>query len=308
MPTLATKAKVETRAGRKKMNMQKVAPYLFVMPFIISFLLFFSYPLIHAVIMSFQEVLPGEVHFVGLDNYKKLWNEDFGKALYNSTKYTFWTIIVLIPLPMILAVFLNSKLIAARNFFRSTLFIPALTSVVVAGIVFRLMFGELDSSLMNSILNFFGLSSQKWLQSPTLSMLALVILATWRWAGINMLYYLSALQSIPKDMYESASLDGAGPVRSFFSITMPQLKPITIYVTTISIYGGYAMFTESFMLWGGKASPQGIGLTLVGYIYQQGFEYFDLGFGSVIGITLLGITLVVSLLQLTASGLFRKEA
>ncbi|MNX97271.1 L-arabinose transport system permease protein AraP [compost metagenome] len=209
---------------------------------------------------------------------------------------------------MILAVFLNSKLIAARNFFRSTLFIPALTSVVVAGIVFRLMFGELDSSLMNSILNFFGLSSQKWLQSPTLSMLALVILATWRWAGINMLYYLSALQSIPKDMYESASLDGAGPVRSFFSITMPQLKPITIYVTTISIYGGYAMFTESFMLWGGKASPQGIGLTLVGYIYQQGFEYFDLGFGSVIGITLLGITLVVSLLQLTASGLFRKEA
>ncbi|MNT05841.1 L-arabinose transport system permease protein AraP [compost metagenome] len=308
MPTLATKAKVETQAGRKKMNMQKVAPYLFVMPFIISFLLFFSYPLIHAVIMSFQEVLPGEVHFVGLDNYKKLWNEDFGKALYNSTKYTFWTIIVLIPLPMILAVFLNSKLIAARNFFRSTLFIPALTSVVVAGIVFRLMFGELDSSLMNSILNFFGLSSQKWLQSPTLSMLALVILATWRWAGINMLYYLSALQSIPKDMYESASLDGAGPVRSFFSITMPQLKPITIYVTTISIYGGYAMFTESFMLWGGKASPQGIGLTLVGYIYQQGFEYFDLGFGSVIGITLLGITLVVSLLQLTASGLFRKEA
>lgn len=296
------------RRNRNKINMQKVAPYLFVMPFILSFIVFFSYPLIQAVLMSFQEVLPGESQYIGFDNYKKLWNEDFFQALFNNTRYTFWTIVVLIPLPMVLAVFLNSKLLAARNFFRSTLFIPALTSVVVAGIIFRLMFGELDNSLMNSVLHLFGIPSQKWLQSSSLSMLALVILATWRWAGINMLYYLSALQNIPKDMYESAALDGAGPIRSFFSITLPQLKPITIYVTTISIYGGYAMFTESFMLWGGKSSPQGIGLTLVGYIYQQGFEYFDLGYGAAIGITLLGITLVVSLLQLIVSGMFKKEA
>ncbi|MNJ48092.1 L-arabinose transport system permease protein AraP [compost metagenome] len=90
-------------------------------------------------------------------------------------------------------------------------------------------------------------------------------------------------------------------------ITIPLLKPITIYVLTITIYGGYAMFTESYMLWAGKPSPQNIGLTIVGYIYQQGFQYFNLGFGSAIGITLLAITLIVSMFQLALTGMFRKE-
>jgi arabinosaccharide transport system permease protein len=85
------------------------------------------------------------------------------------------------------------------------------------------------------------------------------------------------------------------------------LKPITIYVITITLYGGYSMFTESYMLWAGKPSPQNIGLTMVGYIYQQGFQYFNLGFGAAIGITLLVITLLISMLQLTVLGMFRKE-
>jgi arabinosaccharide transport system permease protein len=138
-------------------------------------------------------------------------------------------------------------------------------------------------------------------------MVALVVLATWRWAGINMLYFLSALQNIPKELYESAELDGAGTLGKFFRITLPLLKPISLYVFTITIYGGYAMFTESFMLWGSRGSPQNVGLTMVGYIYQQGFQYFDLGFGSTIGITLLAITLLVSLLQLNLLGFFKKE-
>ncbi len=160
---------------------------------------------------------------------------------------------------------------------------------------------------MNTIVHWFGGQKQKWLLDPALSMFALVFLATWRWAGINMLYFLSALQSIPRDLYESADMDGAGTIKKFFRITVPLLKPITIYVLTISIYGGYAMFTESYMLWGSRGSPQNIGLTMVGYIYQQGFQYFDLGFGSTIGLTLLVITLFVSLIQLKLFGLFKEE-
>ncbi|MFC4302258.1 carbohydrate ABC transporter permease [Cohnella boryungensis] len=285
----------------------KYAPYVFVTPFILSFLVFFSYPLIDAVIMSFQQVLPGAVKFVGFDNYKKLLNPDFFKALLNNTRYTFWTLIVLLPIPLVLAVLVNSKRMKASYFFRSTLFIPALTSVVVAGIIFRLVFSELDGAIMNSLLGLFGLPSQKWLLSSSLSMFALVVLATWRWAGINMLYFLSALQNIPRELYESAELDGAGTLGKFFRITLPLLKPISLYVFTITIYGGYAMFTESFMLWGSRGSPQNVGLTMVGYIYQQGFQYFDLGFGSTVGITLLGITLLVSMLQLKLLGFFRKE-
>jgi len=257
--------------------------------------------------MSFQQVLPGDVQFVGLEHYSKLWNADFRAALWNSTRYTFWTLLLLVPVPMVLAVLLNSSRMMARNLFRSALFIPALTSVVVAGVVFRLIFGELDGALMNSILSVFGIPSQQWLYSSSLAMVALVVLAGWRWMGINMLYFLSALQSIPKDLYEAADIDGAGVMRKFTSITVPMLKPITIYVITITLYGGYAMFTESYMLWAGKPSPQNIGLTMVGYIYQQGFQYFNLGFGAAIGITLLVITLLISMLQLTVLGMFRKE-
>ncbi|KHL92893.1 arabinose transporter permease [Paenibacillus sp. IHB B 3415] len=288
-------------------NSQKIAPYVFVLPFLLSFAVFFAYPLINAVVMSFQEVLPGEVSFVGVDNYRGLWNEDFGAALFNSSRYTLLTLLLLIPVPMMLAVLLNSKKMPWSNFFRSTLFIPALTSVVVAGVVFRLIFGELDGALMNTILHLFGISSQRWLYSSSLGMFALLVLAGWRWIGINVLYFLSALQSIPGELYEAAEIDGAGAFRKLIRITVPLLKPITIYVVTITIYGGYAMFTESYMLWAGKPSPQNIGLTIVGYIYQQGFQYFNLGLGSAIGIVLLGITLVVSLLQLTLTGMFKKE-
>ncbi|MHA7967626.1 carbohydrate ABC transporter permease [Paenibacillus sp. CAU 1782] len=289
------------------MNSQKWAPYMFVAPFVLSFLIFFSYPLIQAFLMSFQSILPDNVTFVGLDNYKKLHNDSFYRALYNNMRYTFWTIVVLVPLPLLLAVFLNSKLMKTRNLFRSALFLPALTSVAVAAIIFRLMFSELDGAIMNSVIGLFGFSSQKWLMHSSLAMFALVVLATWRWAGINILYFLSALQNIPKELYESADIDGAGILGKFFKITLPMLKPITIYVMTISIYGGFAMFTESFMLWGSRGSPQDIGLTMVGYIYQQGFQYFDLGFGSTIGLVLLLLTLGVSMLQLKVMGMFGKE-
>jgi len=289
------------------LNHQKVAPYVFVLPFIVSFLVFFVYPIVQSFIMSFQEVVPGETIFVGLENYKKIWNSDFFKALYNNTRYTFWTLVLLIPIPFVLAVLLNWRETIFRNFFKSIIFIPSLTSVVVAGIIFRQIFGELDGSPMNTILHWFGLPSQRWLQSSALGMIALVMLAIWRWTGVNMTYYLSALQTIPRELYEAAEIDGAGAVRKFFSITVPLLRPVTIYVLTISIYGGYAMFTESYILWGGRQSPQGIGLTIVGYLYQQGFEYFRLGVGAAVGIVLLFIVFGVNLIQLRLLGMFKRE-
>ncbi|MEW9700438.1 carbohydrate ABC transporter permease [Paenibacillus sp. SI8] len=297
---------VRVAATRKKRTFL-LAPYLFILPFVLSFLIFFAYPIVSSFLMSFQHIVPGEEKFIGFDNYSKLWNPDFFKAIINNVRYTGWTLLILIPVPMVLAVLLNAKLMPARNVFRSALFIPALTSVVVAGVIFRLIFGELDCSLMNSLMHLFGLPSQKWLLHPHLSMFAMLVLASWRWIGINILYYLSALQGIPKDLYESAEIDGAGTLSKFFRITVPMLKPITIYVLTISIYGGFAMFTESYMLWAGKPSPQNIGLTIVGYIYQQGFQYFNLGFGAAIGIVLLVITLFINVVQLILFGLFRKE-
>lgn len=285
---------------------QSFAPYIFVLPFILSFSIFFVYPVLSSFSMSFQEIVPGESKFVGLDNFERLWNPTFRQAIANSAVYTVLTIVLLIPIPLVIAVFLNSKTMILKNMFRATLFIPALTSVVVAGTVFRLAFGELEGSLMNSLVIALGFEKQKWLGSQSLGMMTLLILACWRWIGVNLLYFLAGLQNIPKEMYESASIDGATPWKQFTNITLPLLKPITIYVFTISIYGGLAMFTESFILWSGNRSPKDIGLTIVGYLYRTGWEQFNLGLGAAVGVTLLAITLIVTLIQLTFFGMFKE--
>nr|WP_221468692.1 sugar ABC transporter permease [Cohnella thailandensis] len=286
---------------------QRVAPYVFVLPFILSFLIFFAYPVVSTILMSFQEVLPGQTRFIGFDNYERLWNDSFFTALKNNTRYTIWTLLILIPLPLVLAVFLNSKAMRWSGFFRSALFIPTLTSVVVAGTIFRLIFGQTDLAVMNMLRHAFGFETINWLADSTTGMFVLVVLATWRYAGINLIYFLSGLQTIPQDLYESAEIDGANRWNRFWRITVPLLKPVTIYVITISIYGGYAMFTESYMLWSGNHSPNDIGLTMLGYIYRSGIEKNELGFGSSIGLTLLAIMLVINIIQLKFFGLFKKE-
>ena len=129
---------------------QKRAPYVFIAPFVIVFLVFFLYPIISTVTMSFQSVVPGQTQFIGLDNYRKMWNTSFITALKNSAVYMVCTCAILIPVPMLLAAMLNSRKMIAKGFFRSALFLPALICVVVAGITFRLIFGELPGSLMNT--------------------------------------------------------------------------------------------------------------------------------------------------------------
>lgn len=289
---------------------QKLAPYVFISPFIIVFLIFFVYPVITTVIMSFQKVLPGQTSFVGLNNFRSLVNNnDFSKAISNSIIYTVLTLIVLIPLPLLLAVMLDSKKLPGRAFFRGVFFLPALVSIVVAGFTFRLIFGEMPTALLNNFLSNFGIAPTKWLGGAAqwTTFFALVSLCTWRWLGVNIMYYLSGLQSIPNELYESASIDGAGAWQKFIRITVPLLRPVTIYILTISIYGGMAMFLESFMLFNGNRSPGGSGLTIIGYLYRLGWEQANLGYGSAIGLTLLVLTLGVNLIQLKFAGLFKKD-
>ncbi len=224
---------------------KKVAPYVFILPFIIIFLVFFISPMARTIVMSFQSVLPGITEWVGFDNYSRLLGDKvFLKAVMNSMKYMIWTLILLIPIPMLLATVLNSKFAKGREFFKSALYLPALTSVVVAGTIFRLEFSELD---------------------------------------------------------------GANAVQKFIYITVPQLKPTIVYVLTISIYAGLAMFTESYMIWGGNSSPKNIGLTIVGYLYRQGIEKNAMGYASAVGIILFIIAMTINMIQLKMNGTFSKE-
>jgi arabinosaccharide transport system permease protein len=195
-----------------------------------------------------------------------------------------------------------------KNFFRAVLFLPALVSIVVAGFTFRLIFGEMPTALLNDVISKVGIAPVKWLGGPAIwtTFFALLVLCCWRWMGVNIMYYLSGLQGIPNELYESASIDGAGPLQKLRHITIPLLKPVTIYILTISIYGGMAMFLESFMLFNGNRSPGGAGLTIVGYLYRLGWEQANIGYGSAIGLTMLVITLGINIILLKFAGLFKK--
>lgn len=290
---------------------KKLAPYLFILPFLVTLAVFWVVPLGRSFVMSTQEVLYGQATFIGLDNYDRLWRDRiFWQALYNSLRYMVLTLVLLIPIPLALAALINSNIGSARikAFFKASMFVPALTSVVVAGIVFRLIFAESDSAMMNQVADFFGFGPVRWLRGDVTGLVALLAIALWRWTGVNMMYFLAGMQAIPTEYYEAASIDGASKFRQFIHITIPNIRPTIVYVVTISVYGGLSMFLESFMLYAGNNSPNNQGLTVVGYLYRKGIEENDLGFASAVGVVLLAVIMAINISYLVASGTFKKEA
>jgi arabinosaccharide transport system permease protein len=208
----------------------------------------------------------------------------------------------------VLANILNSHLTKGGNIYKSALFMPALTSVVMAGLFFKFAFAEQPTALINSIIVSLGGEPYRFLYTKTGAMIVLVLFCTWKWMGVNLIYYMSALKSIPAEIYESAEIDGANSIQKFLNITVPSVKPTIIYVLTISVYGGFAMFAESFTLFNGARSPGDIGTTLVGFIYNQGLNQNNFGLASAAGLVLLGMVLTINVIQLLITGAFRKEA
>ena len=293
---------------KKILFSQKVAPYVFVLPFILSFLIFWVYPLISAFVMSTQDIGAITTKFVGLKNYTKLLKDGvFHTALLNSFEYMLFSCLLLIPFPMLYAVMMDGNLVKAKGVWKAMMYLPALTSVVISGTLFRLMFSEYKTGQMNVILAMLGLPAIKWLKSKITSEIALLILCCWRWTGVNTLYFMSGLKSIDKALYESAEIDGATSWQKFKYVTIPLIKPTTVYVLTISVYAGLAMFLESFMLWAGNDSPKNIGLTIVGYLYKRGIQKDDMGYACAVGVVLLVIGLIINFVQLGLNGTLKKE-
>ena len=296
--------------NRDLLYSQKVAPYVFVAPFIITFLVFFLYPLISTIMMSFQDIKASGSEWIGFKNYENMFsNKVFFIAVKNSMRYMILTCALLIPIPLLLAYMLNSKSMMFAGAFKTISFMPVLCSVVVAGIIFRMMFSELPGALMNQVLVAFGGEPIIWLKGEWTAMFAMVLLCCWRWTGMNILYYMAGLKAIPGELYEAADIDGANALQKFMHIGWPLLKPTTVYVLTISIYAGLAMFTESYMIFGNNNSPKNYGLTIVGYLYRYGFEKVDkFGFASAVGLVLLAGAMIITVAQLYMTGTIgRKE-
>ena len=293
---------------KKLFYSQKVAPYVFVLPFLLSLIVFWAYPLVSGVIMSFQDISFGKRTFVGIDHYAKLLHDKFfAIAVGNSVEYMLLTLLLMIPIPLVLAVLMESRITKAKGVWKVIMYIPALTSVVISGMLFRMMFSEAPGSQMNQLLTWLGQTPIAWLKTKWTAWIALLLLCMWRWTGVNMLYFLSGLKSIDTSIYESADIDGANSWQKLWYLTLPLIKPTTIYVVTISVYAGLSMFLESFMLWNGNSSPKNIGLTIVGYLYKRGIEKNDLGYACAVGMVLMIIALAINVIQLIATGTFKKE-
>ena len=286
----------------------KVAPYVLVLPFLITFSVFFLYPLLNSVQMStlrFEGLT--QTTFVGMDNFRALLNPRFFQSVRVTLTYTFWTIVVLVPLPLLLAVLLHSKLSIGAIFFKSVFFIPQLTSVIVAGLFFRFAFSNTETALLNTLVGLFGGEAVPWLRQSAPAMITMVTLATWRWFGVNLIYFLAGLQSITPELYEAAAIDGATPWQQFVHVTLPGLKATTTYVITISIFGGFSMFAESYALFGSARTPGDIASTMVGYIYANAFVEARMGHAAAAGMVLLGLVLLISVMVLILMGSFKQE-
>ena len=176
----------------------------------------------------------------------------------------------------------------------------------MAGIVFRMMFADTETGAVNSIFIALGLPQQRFMLQYGWSIFLMVFLTAWKSAGMYMIYFLSGLQAIPSEVYESAEIDGATGFQRLTRITLPLLKPTMIYVLTMLIVEGYRTFGESYVFWK-ESTPGNLGLTIVRYLYQQAFTSGNLGFGSAIGFALLFIVLIINLVQMKLMGLFDKE-
>jgi arabinosaccharide transport system permease protein len=303
MGNTATKDRVRTPFFHRPY----VVAAVFLLPFLIVFGVFRIWAVANAVVMSFQEMEGiGASRWTGFDNYIRLLSDaTFITALKNTALYTAGTLLILIPLPLVLAAVLRSPLVARASAFRSTIFLPVLTSLVVVGVVFSLLLTT--NGLLNSFLGLFGVPPLRWLEARNLAVPALILMAVWRWTGINVIYFTTGLANIPRDMYEAASVDGAGAFRKFWNISVPLSKPIILFVTVLTIFGGMQLFVEPFILWGTGGGPGQGGLSVVVYLYRTAFTSFQLGYASAIGVVLALIIVTLSLVVLKVFGFFKRD-
>jgi len=287
--------------------------WIFLAPVVAAFLLVIIIPFFLGVFYSFTDwsssaANQGGLKFVGFANYdKSLHDPKFLFSFGVTSVYTVLNMIAVNAVAFGLALLVSTQ-IKGRNVYRAGFFIPNLIGGLVLGFVWQFIFNAAIPFIGPQIgLGFLADPKNYLLANNVGALMALVIVGTWQSAGYIMMIYLAAIQSVPVELHEAAQIDGAGPARRLMRITLPLLKPTILFVTTISIFGGFAMFEESFIFWQGN-SPNNVGLTMVGLLYKGGFQQGDLGMASTYGLVLMLIVFSLSLIQLKFFGFFKKEA
>lgn len=276
--------------------------YLAISPFYLLFLCFGLIPVGFSLYLSFHRWDGlGSMEYAGLSQYRYLLSDgQFWNSLTNTL--IIWAIATLpmLFIALVTAVMLNSA-VRFKNFYRFAYFLPNVTSVVAVAIIFTSIFST-NFGLANAVLQGLGLDQVAWLNTDWGIKISIAVLMTWQWTGYNALIFLAGLQTIPSELYEAARVDGAGPVQTFFRITVPMMRPIILFALVVSTVTGLQSFTEPQVLLANTnntstfaGGPGNSGQTMVLYFFQQSFDNNDFGYGAAIA---WGIFLVVAIFSI----------
>ena len=274
-----------------------VVPYLYLLPFLLLFAVFRVFPLVYGLYVSFTNGTLGgsAAKFVGVSNYVALTHEArFQHSLLNTGQFTLEATIPVLGVPLLLAVLLNQNL-PLRTFLRSAFYFPQTLSVVTLGLIWLWMLDPLVGPV-NYYLHLLGVTPPAWLGNPVTAMWSVVITTVWGAAGYYMVIYLAGLQDIPRYIYEAAAIDGAGRFQSFWSITLPLLRPVFLLIGVVHVIGAFQIFGQVLVLTGG--GPADATRTVVQHIYETGFQgEFALGAAAAMSWVLFAIIVVFSIAQ-----------
>lgn len=301
-------AEVSTRAipGRRRARFS-ITPYLFILPHLIFFSAFLAYPFFYGIYISlfeFDFLRPEFRPFVGLDNYRQLFDpasvpyRDFWRAMVNTGEFILWSLPPLVGLALLLAVLLNRQF-PGRNLFRTVYFAPYALSVTVAAVLWWWIF-QSQGGLLNQYLGRLGLSTPNWLGNMPEAWIAITIATVWWTIGFNTIIFLAALQEIPKSLYEAASIDGAGTLQKFRHITLPLLRPVLIFVITITLIASANLFGQPFIMTAGGPIQQTE--TVIYRIFIQGVIRNQMGMAAAMSIFLAAVLLVLTAINFKVFG------
>lgn len=269
--------------------------YLFLLPKLSIFTLFIVIPVIWAFVLAFQEYGIFENKWVGFANFIDVFqSEAFRVALWNTIKYTIFTV----PANVFLALFLATLIFPlgkmSQSFFRAAFYLPTVTSMVIIAMVWRWIYNS-RYGLFNYFLSWFGIEPINWLGQSATALWALIIMSILIPPGVGIIMYLAAMGSISESLYEAAKIDGANAFQRWLKITLPMLKPTTLYLVMLSTIGSFQVFTQIILMTGG--GPGYATETLVHVIYKTAFRDMEFGLASAQAVVLFFIILILSLIQ-----------
>lgn len=275
-----------------------LAPYGLLLPFAVLFGLFTLYPLARSLVLAFQQTFgPDATRYVGLANFAALLKDPlFWVAVRNTVLYTLGSVCIQLPLAMLLALALHAKGVRGKGFFRMLLFAPATVGVAYAAIMFGVMF-EKQTGLVNQLLQSFtghGLDFP-WQQEHVLWML--ILASMWMFTGFNMIFFSAALSNVREELIEASTLDGATAWQRFVHVIVPEIRPVAGFVVLMSVIGSLQLFELPYLILNNSGGPDNRGLTIITYLYQNGFENGDLGYASAVGWTLAAVLILITAAQ-----------